>query len=131
MKKIAVPSDDGMQIAEHFGRSACFIIFEIDENKVTNKEIRSNIHGGEHHGECHGAGQHGHVYGHNHAGMGETLQDCEAILCRGMGGGAASALKAVGIEPFMVQTQLSAQEAVEAYLAGTLPTSTAFCRCRH
>ncbi len=137
MKKIAVPSDDGVSIAGHFGRCASFIVFETDESKVMGKEVRANGQGGGHHGECHGAEGHGHDHGHshghghNHASMAEVLQDCEAILCRGMGWRAAEALQATGIQPLMVQTDLPAQEAVEAYLAGALATGDGFCRCHH
>jgi len=131
MRKIAVPSDDGAVIAAHFGRSASFIVFEIEGGRIVRKELRANNPGPLQHDECHGSGPHGHAHGHNHAGMGETLKDCEAILCRGMGGRAAEALEAFGIEPLMVRTDLSAQDAVEAYLAGSLLTSTQFCRCQH
>ena len=131
MKKIAVPSDDGIFIAAHFGRSASFLVFETEDGQVVRKEVRSNAQGGGQPGECHGAGEPEHAHGHNHATMGETLEDCEAILCLGMGHRAAEALKAFGIEPLMVETQLPAQEAVEAYLAGSLPTGTGFCRCHH
>jgi len=133
MKRIAVPSDDGTYIAPHFGRSASFIVFEIEDGKITRKEVRTNNQGGAQHGECHGADSHDHSHGHghNHTTMGEILQDCETILCLGMGWRAAEALKTFGIEPLMIQTDLPAQQAVEAYLAGTLPTSTGFCCCHH
>ena len=131
MKKIAVPSDDGTFIAAHFGRSASFLVFEVEDGKIVGNEVRTNVQGGAQHVECQGAGADGHAHGHNHATMGEALQDCEAILCLGMGWRAAEALKAFGIDPLMVQTELPAVEAVEAYLAGSLPTGTGFCRCHH
>jgi predicted Fe-Mo cluster-binding NifX family protein len=131
MKKIAVPSDDGTFIAAHFGRSAFFLVFETENGKVVRKEVRGNAQGGGQPGECHSADGHDHAHGHDHATMGEILQDCEAILCGGMGWRAAEALNAFGIEPLMVQTELPAQQAVEAYLAGSLPTGTGFCRCHH
>ena len=131
MKKIAVPSDDGTFIAAHFGRSASFLVFETDDGRVVRKEVRANGQAGAQHGECHASGSDSHAQGHNHATMGEALQDCEAILCLGMGWRAAEALKSFGIEPLMVQTELPAQEAVEAYLAGSLPTGEGFCRCHH
>lgn len=131
MKRIAVPSDDGTFIAAHFGRSAAFLVFETEDNRIVRKEARTNGQGGIPHGECHGPGADGQSSGHNHATMGEVLQDCEAILCLGMGWRAAEALKSFGVEPLIVQTELPAQEAVEAYLAGSLPTGGGFCRCQH
>ena len=131
MKKIAVPSDDGIYIAAHFGRSAYFLVFETENGRVVRREVRENGQGGGEPGDCHGAGSEGHAHGHNHATMGEALQDCEAILCLGMGWRAAEALKAFGVQPLMVQTELPAQEAVEAYLAGSIVTGEGFCRCHH
>ena len=131
MKKIAVPSDDGTLIAAHFGRCAFFLVFETEDGRAVRKEVRANGQGGGEPGQCHGAEGHDHAHGHNHATMADTLYDCEAILCGGMGWRAADALKACGIEPLMVQTNLPAQEAVEAWLAGSLATGKGFCQCHH
>ena len=108
-----------------------FLVFEVEDGRVVRGESRANSQGGAAHGECHGSGGEGHSHGHDHATMGAVLQDCEAILCRGMGWRAAEALRAFGVEPRMVQTELPAREAVEAYLSGSLPTGEGFCRCHH
>lgn len=133
MKKIAVPSDDGIGIAEHFGRCAAFLIFAIEEGKISSQESRANGGGGARHGECQSAGAHAHgpAHGHHHAVMGQILKDCEAVLCKGMGWRAAEALKAQGITPLMVQTGLPAQAAVEAFLAGQLAAGESYCSCHH
>jgi predicted Fe-Mo cluster-binding NifX family protein len=107
------------------------MVFEVQDGRIARREVRANGAGAVQHGECQGSGSDGQSHGHNHANMGETLKDCEAILCLGMGWRAAEALKSFGIEPLMVQTELPAQEAVEAYLAGSLPTGEGFCRCHH
>ena len=129
MKKIAVPSDDGIFIAAHFGRSASFVVFEIENGRIARKEVRANGAGAQH-GECDGSGAHHADHGRDHhATMGETLRDCDAILCGGMGRRAAEALKAFGVEPLIVETELPAEQAVEDYLSGALPASAEFCRC--
>jgi len=40
--KIAIPSDDGRNIALHFGRSRNMIIYDIENNKINNREVRDN-----------------------------------------------------------------------------------------
>jgi len=130
MKRIAVPSNDGVSIAGHFGRSDRFVIFDTDKGRIERTEIRANTHTPSSHGECdgsqHGAGEHSH----SHADILTLLQDCRVVLCRGMGWRAAESLKGRGIEPIVVGGAVSAQEAVEAYLGGTLSASqTSFCRC--
>lgn len=42
MKKIAVPSNDGIHIAEDFGTSKNFLIFEAGDGFISNEEIRRN-----------------------------------------------------------------------------------------
>jgi len=41
--KIAIPSDDGKSISPHFGRCRCFIIYEIEGNKIKNRTVRENL----------------------------------------------------------------------------------------
>lgn len=54
------------------------------------------------------------------------------MLCGGMGAGAAQALKREGIDPVIITTALSADDAVTGYLRGTLAPSTGeLCDCHH
>lgn len=41
--KVAIPSDDGRNISLHLGRSCCWIIYEIEDNKIKKRIIRENI----------------------------------------------------------------------------------------
>jgi predicted Fe-Mo cluster-binding NifX family protein len=133
MKKIATPSDDGVNIAGHFGRCGKFIVFTTDADSIVETEFRENGVTAHALGECSGEGHehgHDHEHGHNHEGVVGLLSDCEVVLCLGMGWRAAEALKQGGIEPFVTDGSLTARESVDAYLKGTLPTSsTSFCRC--
>ena len=137
--KIAVASTDGISISQHFGRSAAWLVFDVEEGRVTGPEIRSNQHtnhaaggcsheDGEHHDHEHGE-QHGQ---HSHAGLIDALHDCEAILCGGMGWRAAEDLKRNGIQPFIVDPRTTPQDAVQSFLTGQLSTvEQGFCRGRH
>lgn len=41
--RIAIPSDDGKSISPHFGRCHYFVIYEIEGDKVSNREVRENL----------------------------------------------------------------------------------------
>ncbi len=96
--KIAIPSNDGVTISAHFGRSKGFIIAEINDNQVISKnylyndfthhshahhnhnDINAHHHSHEHHNHNDSDAHH-----HSHDGVFEALKDCEAVISRGMG----------------------------------------------
>jgi predicted Fe-Mo cluster-binding NifX family protein len=128
--RIAVATNDGISLSEHFGRSAGFIVFEVDDAKIASRETRTNNHTPHAQGLCQG-GQHSHQQGHthNHAGIVGLLQDCQVVLCGGMGMGAAQALKQMGIQPVVCPSRCSAEEALTMYLNGNVTaTSAGFCQ---
>lgn len=131
--KIGVASDDGVSIAGHFGRCASFVVFDVEDGKVTGKEVRANANASRHaehgYGEQHGHAEgHGGAAAHSHASILNALAGCDAVLCRGMGWRAAEDLKVAGITPLVVEGALSIEDAVTACASGTLKTAK-FCRC--
>lgn len=117
--KIAVPSLDGSQVSPHFGRSAHFLVFDIEDGKVAGKEVRPNpfaCHSG---GGCHGEGHHGDEEA-GHGSMAATLRDCSAVLCYGMGAGAAGALNQAGVRTYQLGKPCTAEDAVALFLEGKL-----------
>jgi predicted Fe-Mo cluster-binding NifX family protein len=129
--RIAVPTNDGKSISEHFGRSAGFLVFEVENDQVQNRVTRTNrMQHSRGQGACHQAD--GGSGPHSHASLVSTLAGCEIVLCAGMGRRAAEALRSSGITPVLVSASVSAEEAVAAYLAGKLPPADeSFCRCHH
>lgn len=128
--KIAVPTNDGVSISEHFGRSAAFLVFDTEAGKIKARELRTN---GAKHSHDQGACGHQSTESnqHNHAGILAALEGCELVICAGMGQRAAEALEGQGTQ-VVVAGPASAEETVIAYLAGTLPSTTeGFCRCQH
>jgi len=128
--KIAVPTNDGLTISEHFGRSAAFAIFEIANGKITSRELRSK--GEQHH---HAPGDCGHhaegAEHHKHAGILAVLEGCDTVICSGMGRGAAEALKGAGTQVFVV-APAPVDDVVAAYLQGKVAArSEEFCPCKH
>ncbi len=129
--KIGVPTNDGVSISEHFGRSAAFLIYEIENGQIKAVEMRAN---GEHQsrlpGTCaHASGESG---SHSHAGILAALDGCDAVICAGMGARAAEALREAKVRVIMAAAPGRGEDAVVAYLRGELKTTdAAFCRCHH
>ncbi len=96
--KIALASDDGKTIAQHFGRTKGFVIVTIEEKKFAGKEYRKNKFTAhamdeENHGHGHG--------GHSHEAVIEALSDCSAVISRGMGRRLFDDLMNNNIQPFV------------------------------
>ncbi len=128
--KVAVATDDGVHVSMHFGRSAGFLVFDVEGKNVSSCELRDNNHSAHAQGQCdHSQHQPGHG-GHSHAGLVGLLDGCEVVLCGGMGAGAAQALTASGIRPVIVRTQGTAEEAVGLFARGELQAApSGFCGC--
>ena len=128
--KIAVASNDGTSISHHFGQSKCFVVFDIADGKIAGRQVRDNTYTAFAKGNCAGGEAHQHRDApHSHADIVEALRDCQIVLCYGMGWRAAEELAQSGIQPLVFSGVMSPDEAVGAYLAGTLNASKAFCRC--
>ena len=126
--KVAVASMDGVSISPHFGRSSCFIVFEVEDGKRKSKQIRDNTYTAFAKGNCHSEENTGQP--HNHSAIVQALGDCEAVLCYGMGWRAAEDLDKNGIQSFILDTECSPEEAVSLFLQGKLkPRDDQFCRC--
>jgi predicted Fe-Mo cluster-binding NifX family protein len=124
--KIAIPTNDGINLSAHFGRCRQFLIFEARNGEVKLIETRMNAgcHG---HGSSDGAAEHP-----GHSGFVEALRDCETVLCGGIGAGAVEALKAAGITVVLVDAAGNAEQIVTAFQSGALrPASVGMCQCQH
>ncbi len=84
--KIAIPSNDREMVSKHFGRSEGFIIVEIEDNKIVNKEYKKNDFTGHAQGLHHEHKVHDHGHGHHsHEGIFKALGDCSVVISGGMG----------------------------------------------
>jgi predicted Fe-Mo cluster-binding NifX family protein len=127
--KIAVVTDDGVSVAQHFGRARYYQVFTVDQGIVSSTELRDRT-GTLHH---HKSGHHDHDHNnHNqshhgagaaaedrHAGMISQITDVDILLAGGMGQGARSALGEAGIRVVATDSPETIA-AVTAYLDGTL-----------
>ena len=99
--KIAVTYENG-QIFQHFGHTAQFKLYEVEDGKIVNAEVIDT------NGSGHGA----------LAGLLSSL-NAEILICGGIGGGAQMALAQAGIKLFG-GVNGDADEAVEAFLVNNL-----------
>jgi predicted Fe-Mo cluster-binding NifX family protein len=123
--KIAVVTNDGKTISQHFGRAPYYMILTVDDGKIINREMRDKVGHTQFHAEGHvdeeANGQHGYgpTADHRHGRMAETITDCEVILCRGMGMGAYENMKTRQICPIVTDIA-NIDEAVMAYVNGQI-----------
>ena len=116
--RIAIATADGVSVCDHLARSAAFIVVEVNSGVpgVRTARVRGTEAGG------------------NHATFVEMLAGCDAVICGGIGQGAAVSLAAHGIRtlvsPSSVGTKID--EAVRAWIEGRLTTSDErVCLCSH
>ncbi len=99
--RIAVTYENG-EIFQHFGHTAQFKVYDIEDNKIVSSEVVDTM------GSGHGA----------LAGVLQAL-NADVLICGGIGGGAQNALAMAGIKLFGGVSG-NADDAVNALLAGSL-----------
>jgi predicted Fe-Mo cluster-binding NifX family protein len=123
--KIAVVSDEGITVSDHFGRAPVYVVLTVEDGKIVAKETRQkNGHHtfAAHHNEIAPGEKHGYDSGAQvrHASMMDTISDCRVLLAGGMGWGAHDALKSRDID-VVVTDVANIEEAAKLYLQGKLP----------
>jgi predicted Fe-Mo cluster-binding NifX family protein len=125
--KIAVVTEDGVTISQHFGRAPYYVVVTAENGKIVNREKRNKVghHTAGNH-DCHEGhschdGKHGMDAASQakHAGMFANILDSQVLIAGGMGYGAFEGLKSSGIEPIITDCA-SIDEAVKLYLEGKL-----------
>ena len=109
--KIAVTYEGGL-IFQHFGHTAAFKIYEVEDGKILSSQVVD-------------------TNGHGHGALAGFLQaqGVDTLICGGIGGGAQMALADANIRLFGGVSG-DADEAVQALLAGQLAFNPNV-RCNH
>ncbi len=119
--KIAIPTNNMSTISAHFGRSKGFMIYKIDDNKISNLEYKINTFTG------HAKGQHKeHDHGnhnHSHEGIFSAIGDCKVVIAGGMGQRLYNDFNQRHIQVFVTQEK-NMKQAIEQFLNNTLENST-------
>lgn len=126
--KIAVVTDDGVTVSQHFGLARYYAVLAVEGQRVLGREMldRSGTlppvdEHQPHQGltgeiDCHGTGT---AAAAAHLRMVRPIQGCEVLLARGMSWSARECLLGAGIRPILTDLE-SLEEAVQAYLEGTI-----------
>lgn len=124
--KIAVISEDGATISQHFGRALLYVVVTVENGKIVNKENRNkaghNTFSGSPHTDTAPGERHGYDAGSEskHAQMAQSIDDCQVLIAGGMGWGAYESMKSRGIETIVTNLR-NIDEAVKLYIEGNLP----------
>jgi predicted Fe-Mo cluster-binding NifX family protein len=123
--KVAVITDDGKTVSQHFGRAPYYMVLNIENGQIVEHQLRNKLghvhfadqpHAADQPGQPHGMGPAEHD---RHLQMAESIADCEALLCGGMGRGAYQSMITRGIKP-VVTTLTQVDEAALAYANGEI-----------
>lgn len=127
--KIAVVTNDGANVSQHFGRARYFKIFTVEEGKVKFTEMRERgsghfarqSKGAIHQPNQDPMGRHGfgpEAQG-RHAMMAAEIGDCDVLIAGGMGTGAYESFRTAGLNVILTDYR-STEEAVSATIEGKI-----------
>lgn len=122
---IAIVTDDGKTVSQHFGRAPFYMVYTVEDGKMVRKEQREKAG---HHSFGRQHEEHVHSEGHGfgsmaqsrHAAMVSAISECKVLIAGGMGRGAYESLKSYNIDPIVTDVD-NIDKALEQYLRGNLP----------
>ncbi|MCK4667857.1 hypothetical protein KAU33_13960 [Candidatus Dependentiae bacterium] len=124
--KIALVSEDKVNVSEHLGGAPYFIVVEVQDKVVTGKEDREkpghdNFAVEEEHPQTGEKGHHGigQQATERHKKIYEVIKDCDALIARRMGLGAYEDMTNFGLNVIATDVK-TIDEAVSLYLDGKL-----------
>jgi predicted Fe-Mo cluster-binding NifX family protein len=124
--KIAIITDNGNTISQHFGRANFYAVLTIENGRIAQREMRDKLSHKHFASEAHvHSNEPGQPHGLDpaaqslHGQMSDTIADCETLICGGMGTGAYQSMKDRGIRPVITDIK-TVEEAALAYIAGNL-----------
>ena len=116
--RIAIATADGVSVCDHLARSAAFVVVEVSGGVAGARVVRAR----------------GTEACGNHATFVAMLAGCDAVICGGIGEGAAVSLGAHGIRALVAPGAAGSpiDEALQAWMEGRLATSDErVCLCSH
>ncbi len=129
--KIAIVTNDGNTISQHFGRSQYYKIITVENDKILSDELRQrgtghfaqgqNQHYTSDSPHLNQQGKHG--YGQDvvnkHASMANEIRDCDVLIAGGMGQGAYESFQKEGLIVILTDHKYI-DETVQSYINNNL-----------
>lgn len=106
--KIAVATDDGERVSNHFGRAPYYRVLTVADGQILTDERLEKPH--------HGSGEAQQHHERSHGDMFAPIRECQLLICGGMGQPAYQKAQAAGLDVFLVGGSIL--EAVHSYLNG-------------
>jgi len=128
---IAFVVDEDLKISKHFGRAPYYLVLTVEDGQIISQETREKLghrqfshlpHEHTHSNDPHGMSVSAQS---KHSQMIANIQDCEVLICGGMGMGAYMNLVSAGIQPIVTDME-AVDPAVQAYLEGRLVNRTEY-----
>ncbi len=125
--KIAIPTDDAINVSEHFGRALSFAIIDTEKHEMehgaeSTANIVRNQTGGEHHNHSH-AHEHSH-HDHHAEQIAELLNEADGIVTSHMGKPMIERLLNSGKAIYIVPRGKTIAEAVQLFVEGKTKLKT-------
>jgi len=135
-KKIAVPTDDQVEITDHVGKCRYLAVYTISEEQIVGREIIENkftyyalqqgLEG------CDDAGHEPGMGDHSHAALIEAIKDCDLLISRGFGRRLKEDFARAGINAYITDEPGTMDEIIAKYVDGDLTVvNTPGCGCDH
>jgi predicted Fe-Mo cluster-binding NifX family protein len=122
--KIAVVTDDGVTISQHFGRAKYYEVVSVEVKKIVGKEQREkpghHTFADHHHDHTNESSEHTAT---KHQSMAEVINDCKYVVARGMGNSAYQYMEQSHIIPIVTDIEII-EEAVTAVINTTIINHT-------
>jgi len=119
--KIAIATNDQERVTGHIGKCRSFMVYEIDGEKIINKELRENSFTNHRRGAEHQ--HHGKNGGHSHTHLIEGLKDCHYLISSGGGWRVVEDLKQHNIITLFTDIEMI-EDAVNKFINGELKNET-------
>ena len=128
--KIAIPSDEGTYLSQHFGRTLGFAVYEIKDDKIISQEYRKNDFTGHifghHEQHQHQGEEHFDHAQHSHHRIINALNDCEVVIAGGMGRRLLDDLTGAG-KKIYITSEPEISKVVEMFIEDTLQSDKGAC----
>jgi len=110
--KIAIPTDDGINVSAHLGRARYMLVVTLDDGQIADRQLREMGSGQQQH-------DHSHDHHEHHHARFQRVADCDMLVGGGMGQPAYERLLSMDLQVIMTDLK-RVDDVLQAALQGTL-----------